>query len=57
MSRHEVFMTNIVNINDTDYRIIGKTVVGMLGGWVVVNTITGRVSIVRMNNHRWEFIG
>jgi hypothetical protein len=54
---NNLFVTNIVDINGTDYRIIGKAIVGMLGGWIVVNTLTGRVSIVRMNNHRWEFIG
>ena len=57
MNDDQVFVTNIVTIAGTDYRIIGKTIVGMLGGWKVINVETGGVSIVRINSQRWEFIG
>lgn len=50
-------VTNIVTINGNIYRIIGKTVIGAMTGWKAVNVETGKVSIVRMNNQRWEFIG
>lgn len=54
---NDVFMTNIINVNGSIYRIVGKTVIGAMTGWRVVNVETGEVSIVRVNSHKWEFIG
>ena len=57
MSRNNVFVTNIVTIDGNVYRIFGKTIIGSMTGWKVVNVETGDVSIVRVNSHKWEFIG